>query len=322
MRFWVALAQAQAEADVIPTASAEAIGAALAAPPPAPEVLAARSRADGVVVPGLVEVLHTRLPEAARAHSPPRGDQPGRRGLRADASPAGRARRARRPARRPDERPRRPRRPIWRPAPDRRDAPAQRATHHGPRSNQRSGAWGSSTPPAAAGRRGTRCRSSSAGPSARSGRWASTDPPCGPGWRGGWGSPTRGGAGTPRGDRSSTRGKRSRPRRGRRASWGSTPGSWRWTRWGPSGSPAAPPPPCPTRSTLWTPSSSSRSPAMPPRSWARFAGAGLHELERSGAGWTAEWLALPPLVACAGGALAAAERLLASTREIAPPDRP
>ncbi len=48
-----------------------------------------------------------------------------------------------------------------------------------------------------------------------------------------------------------------------------------------------------------------------------MAGAGLHELERSGAGWTQEWLALPQIAACAGGAIAAAERLLDAVQDIA-----
>ena len=68
MRFWTALAEAQAEAGVIPWASAWSVAAALARPPPAPEALAPRMRADGVVVPGLVEALRDRLPEAVRVH--------------------------------------------------------------------------------------------------------------------------------------------------------------------------------------------------------------------------------------------------------------
>jgi 3-carboxy-cis,cis-muconate cycloisomerase len=47
-----------------------------------------------------------------------------------------------------------------------------------------------------------------------------------------------------------------------------------------------------------------------------IAGAGLHELERSGAAWAQEWIALPQLAAAAGGALAAAERLIAGIEDI------
>ena len=41
-----------------------------------------------------------------------------------------------------------------------------------------------------------------------------------------------------------------------------------------------------------------------------MAGAGLHELERSGAAWTQEWMALPQLAGAAGAALVAGERLV------------
>ena len=44
--------------------------------------------------------------------------------------------------------------------------------------------------------------------------------------------------------------------------------------------------------------------------------AGLHEAERSGAAWTLEWLVLPPLLTGTGAALLAAGRLLASVEAL------
>ena len=66
LRFWTALAWAEAEAGAIPEASAAAVASALADPPPAPEDLAPRARVDGVVVPGLVAALRGRMPEPLR----------------------------------------------------------------------------------------------------------------------------------------------------------------------------------------------------------------------------------------------------------------
>ena len=51
-----------------------------------------------------------------------------------------------------------------------------------------------------------------------------------------------------------------------------------------------------------------------------LAGAALHELERSGAGWTLEWLILPQLAASAGAGLAAVERLLGAVEGIGTDD--
>ena len=67
LRFWRALAEASAEAGALPEAQARALLDALRPGLlPAPAELADRMRRDGVVVPGLVDVLRARLPEAAR----------------------------------------------------------------------------------------------------------------------------------------------------------------------------------------------------------------------------------------------------------------
>lgn len=47
--------------------------------------------------------------------------------------------------------------------------------------------------------------------------------------------------------------------------------------------------------------------------------AGLHEYERSGSGWTLEWLTLPAMLTATGAALNAGARLLAAVRRIGAP---
>ena len=48
------------------------------------------------------------------------------------------------------------------------------------------------------------------------------------------------------------------------------------------------------------------------------AGAALHEAERSGAAWTAEWMTLPPLAGAAGAAILAVERLVPAVERLGP----
>ena len=321
MRFWIALAQAQAEADVIPRASAEAIGAALAAPPPAPEMLAAGSRADGVVVPGLVEILRTRLPEAARAHLHHGAtsqdavdtaltlrlrDVLGEHAARLDALAGGLGALA---ARYGD----RPLTAVTR----LRDALPITV-------RDRIGVWREGVIDAARGCRaarnampvqlggpvGTLGALGLHGPTVRAGlarRLGLADP--GRSWHTARGPIVDAG-------RAFEAAARATGKLGLDAGLMAMDpvGAIRLAGGASSSMPHKV---NPVDAELLVALARHAAALL-----GALASAGLHELERSGAGWTAEWLTLPPLVASAGGALAAAERLLASAREIAPPDRP
>lgn len=316
-RFWAALAGAQAAVGVIPAASAEAIAAAMAEPPPPPEALAERTRADGVVVPGLVAALRPRLPEAARAHLHHGatsqdavdtalmlrlGDVLGDHAARLDAL-AGRLRAL--AARHGD----RPLTAVTR----LRDALPVTV-------GDRIGAWRVGVREAATG-----CRAARTALPVQLGGPVGTLEALG------------------------DRGPAVRASLARRLDLADPGRSWHATRGpildaarafeataralGKLGLDLGLMAMDPVGAVVLSGGASSSMPhkvnpvdaellvALARHAAALLgavAGAGLHELERSGAGWTAEWLALPPLVASAGGAVGAAERLIDAVRAFPP----
>jgi 3-carboxy-cis,cis-muconate cycloisomerase len=317
MRFWTALAEAQAEAGIIPLASTAAVVAALAAPPPAPAALAARTRADGVVVPGLVEALRSRLPEAAKAHlhhgatSQDAVDTAltlrlqgalADHGARLDALASDLDVLAARYGDRPLTAVTRLRDALPITTGDRIDVwrAGLNEAAHGCRAAR------DALPVQLGGPVGTLAVLAPHGPAVRAGlarRLGLTDP--GRGWHTTRGPIVDGG-------RAFEVTARSLGKLGLDLGlMAMDPVSAVSLAGGASSS--MPHKVNPVDAELLVALSRHAAVLL-----GALAGTGLHELERSGAGWTGEWLTLPPLVACAGGALAAAERLLASVRDLAP----
>ena len=311
LRFWTALARAEAGAGLIPDASADAIERALARPPPEPAALAERMRADGVVVPGLLAILRVRLPEPARAHLHHGATSQDAvdtalalrlTGLRRDH--AGRLERlggtlgalAERFGERPIAGVTRMREAlpiavgdriaIWRAGIDaaRSERPALPVQLGGPV--------------------GTLCALGAAGPRVRADlarRLGLADP--GRAWHADRG-PVLAAA------RSFEETARALGKIGLDAGLMAQDAVATMALSGGASS-SMPHKVNPVDAELLVALARQAAALL-----GAVAGAGLHELERSGAGWAQEWIALPQLAACAGGALAAAERLLHAVREI------